>query len=119
MDATKPSLLFVVTTDPRKSPRPAEAVRIAAGVGTWKKADVRIYLRGPAILSLTEFPDELADEDNFTRYLPITREFGHPIYVEKGSPFIAELGEATLPFEETDDSTLAKLCAEAGNVLHF
>ncbi|HTI72568.1 MAG TPA: hypothetical protein VMF06_21510 [Candidatus Limnocylindria bacterium] len=115
----KPSLLFIVSSDPRESARTAEAVRIAAGVGTWKKADVRLYLEGPAILSLTEYPDELIDEDNFTRYLPIIGEFGHPVLVEKGSKFIAELGESTLPFEETDGATLARLCAHSTNVLHF
>ena len=115
----KPSLLFIVTSDPRTSPRPAEAIRIAAGVGTWKKAGVRLYLRGPAVLALTEYPDELIDEDNFTRYLPITRDFGHPIYVEKASPFLGELGEAILPYEEVDGTRLATLCAESTTVLHF
>ena len=115
----KPSLLFIVSSDPRLSPRPAEAIRIAAGVGTWKKADVRIYLRRAAVLALTEYPDELIDEDNFTRYLPITRDFGHPIYVEAGSKFIAELGEAVLPFEEIGHAALADICVNSDNVLHF
>ena len=115
----KPSLFFIISTDPRTSARPAEAIRIAAGVGTWKKANVRVYLRGPAVLALTEFPDELIEEDNLTRYLPIVGEFGYPVFVEKGSEFIAELGESPLPFQETDDATLAKLCAESTSVLHF
>lgn len=115
----KPSLLFIVSSDPRVSPRPAEAIRIAAGVGTWKKANVRIYLRGPAVLALTEYPDELIDEDNFTRYLPITRDFGHPVYVEKSADHLGELGEAILPYEEVDEARLAKMCSDSTTILHF
>ena len=39
----KPRVLFIVTGDPRTSPRPAEAVRIAAGVVAWKRADIAVY----------------------------------------------------------------------------
>jgi hypothetical protein len=48
----KPSALFIIRGDPRVSHRPAEAIRIAAGVGTWKKTDITVYLHGPAVLAL-------------------------------------------------------------------
>jgi len=32
-----PKTLVMIETDPRTSPRPAEAIRIAAGIGAWKK----------------------------------------------------------------------------------
>lgn len=115
----RPLLLFVVDSDPRTSHRPAEAIRVAAGVGTWKKADVRLCLRGPAVLALGEWVDELKDEDNFTRYLPILREWGHPVYVQAGSPELTNLGEATAPFEPVDDDAFARLCATATSVLRF
>lgn len=114
-----PAVLFIVTGDPRTSPRPAEAIRIAAGVGTWKKADITVYLRGPAVLALSEFPDELIDEDNFIRYLPILSEFGRPVCVERGAPLLAELGEAPVPFEEINDSQLAVLAARSNYVVRF
>jgi len=115
----KPTLLFVVTTDPRESGRPAEAIRIAAGVGAWQKADISLYLRGPAVLALGEFPDELVDEDNYVRYLPIVREWGRPVYVQRGAAELAGLGEAVLPFEEIDDAQLARLAAASSSVLRF
>jgi len=115
----KPSALVIVTGDPRASAKPAEAVRIAAGVGTWKKADIHLYLRGPAVLALSEFVDELVDEDNFSRYLPIVAEFGRPVYVQKGAPLLAELGESLLQFEEIDDAQLARLAADCRYLLHF
>lgn len=115
----KPSALFIVTGDPRASAKPAEAIRIAAGVGTWKKADIRVYLRGPAVLALSEFVDEFVDEDNFSRYFPIVGEFGHPIYVQRGAPLLNEIGDSPLKFEEIDDAHLARLAAESKYVLRF
>jgi hypothetical protein len=77
-----PKTLVIVETDPRTSARPAEAIRISAGIGAWKKTDVTLLLRGPAGYSLQEYPDELVDEDNFLRYLPLVAEAPRPIYVE-------------------------------------
>lgn len=115
----KPHALFIVTGDPRSSAKPAEAIRIAAGVGTWKKADVTVYLRGPAVLALSEFVDEFIDEDNFSRYFPIVGEFGRPIYVQRGAAQLGEIGVAPLKFEEIDDAQLAQLAAQSAYVLRF
>ena len=106
-----PSILFIITSDPRKSPRPAEAIRIAAGVGAWKKTDVSVYLRDAAVLALSEFADEFVDEENYTRYFPIVAEFGRPVYVQRGAPLLAELGETSLRFQEISDAELASLAA--------
>ncbi len=115
----KPSALIIITGDPRSSAKPAEAVRIAAGVGTWKKADITVYLRGPAVLALSEYVDELIDEDNYSRYFPIVGEFGRPIYVQRGAPLLGEIGESPLKFEEIDDAQLAQLAAASNYVLRF
>jgi hypothetical protein len=78
-----PKTLVIIESDPRTSARPAEAIRIAAGIGAWKKTDVTLLLRGPvAGYSLQEYADELVDEDNFTRYLPLVAECPRPIYLE-------------------------------------
>src|ERR1043165_1204955 len=89
-----PSALFIITGDPRTSAKPAEGIRIAAGVGTWKKADITVYLHGPAVLALSEYVDEFIDEDNYSRYFPIVAEFGRPIYVQRGAELLGELGPA-------------------------
>ena len=115
----KPSALFIVTGDPRASAQPAEAIRIAAGVGTWKKTDIHVYLRGPAVLALSEYVAEFIDEDNFSRYLPIVGEFGRPIYVQRDAELLKELGESPLKFEEIDDTRLAELAANSNYVLRF
>lgn len=115
----QPLVVFIVDSDPRSSHRPAEAVRVAAGIGTWKKAHVRLVLRGEAVRALGEWVDDLKDEDNFTRYLPIIRDWGHPVYVEPDAPALADLGEASTPFAPLDTAGLARLCASATSVLRF
>ena len=114
-----PQVLFIIEGDPRSSGKPAEAIRIAAGVGTWKKTDITVYLRGAGVLALSEYADEFVDEDNYTRYFPIVADFGRPIFVQKGAPLLNEVGDSPLPFEEIDDSRLAEMCARSKYVLRF
>ncbi|MDB6125585.1 MAG: hypothetical protein JWQ71_4578 [Pedosphaera sp.] len=115
----KPSVLLVITSDPRVSPKPAEAIRIAAGVGVWKKIEMTLYLRGAAILALSEHPDDLVDEDNYTRYLPMIGEGNNPIYVQRGAPLLSNLGETPVKYEEITDEQLATQAAQSRYVMHF
>jgi len=115
----KPSLLIIVESDPRSSARPAEAIRIAAGVGAWQKADITLCLRGAAVLVLGEYTDDLEDGDNFSRYLPIIREWGRPVHVQQAEPLLHDLGEATLAFQPLDDAGLAALAARHTCILRF
>ena len=115
----KPSIIFIITSDPRNSPRPAEAIRIAAGVGVWQKSEVSVYLRGAAVLVLNEEVDELKDEESFTRYLPVIAEFDKPIYVQQSAPLLQEIGRASLSCEEIDDQKLAALTANSTYVVRW
>lgn len=112
-------LLFIITTDPRTSPRPAEALRIAAGVGAWKKVEVLVYLRGAALLALGEHVDDLVDEDNFTRYLPLVGEWGSALYVQQGSSLLPELGGSPYEYRVISDEALADLAASCACVARF
>jgi hypothetical protein len=115
----KSGIIFVIDTDPRSSGRPAEAVRIAAGLAVWKRIDVTVYLRDAAILILGEETDELVDQDNFTRFLPVLGESGHPIYVQEGARWLASLGLSALPFQEISDGGLAQLATARSQVIRF
>ena len=115
----KAKLLIIVTSDPRTSHRPSEAVRLAAGVGTWKKAEITLYLHGAAVLALGEWAEDLVDGDNYIRYLPIVAELGHPILVETGAAELAELGDSPISREEVTVEHLSKLAAAADNVIQF
>ena len=111
--------LFIVSQDPRSSARTAEGIRIAAGVGTWKRVEIQLYLRDAAVLALSEYPDDLIDEDNFTRYLPIVAECAGSILVQQGAPLLQEIGVAPLPYREISDEELARVAAESHFVLRF
>jgi sulfur relay (sulfurtransferase) DsrF/TusC family protein len=116
-----PTVLFVIASDPRSSPRPAEAIRIAAGVGTWKKVDIDIYLAAAAVplLEESESSGELIDDENFDRYLPIIGEWGRPVYVEaKGAERVGS-DRWRLPCELISGSRLAELAAGHQYVLRF
>jgi sulfur relay (sulfurtransferase) DsrF/TusC family protein len=115
----KRRVLFIVTSDPRVSPRPAEAVRIAAGVSAWESIQSVLYLRGAAVLALGESAEELVDGDNFLQYLPLAAEAGRRVCAQRGSPLLSELGEARVKFDPVDDDELAALTADSDCVLRF
>jgi hypothetical protein len=115
----KRRVLFMVTSDPRVSARPAEAVRIAAGVGAWETLDAVLYLRGAAVLALGEDAEELVDGDNFVRYLPLATEAGRRVCAQRGSPLLTELGETRISFVPMDDDELARLAADSECVVRF
>lgn len=115
----KPIVFVLVTGNPHVDGRPAEAIRIAAGVATWKKADVSVYLHGPAIPSIGEWVDELVDDDTIGRYLPLVTEGNRPIYVEAGHPSLGELGETPHSFQEVSIHQLAELVRTATYTLRF
>jgi hypothetical protein len=105
-----PKTLVIIETDPRSSGRPAEGIRIAAGIGVWKKTDVTLLLRGPvAGYSLQEYADELVDEDNFTRYLPLVAEFPRPIYLEDSFTDLAALENSPWKYEVISPAKSAEL----------
>jgi hypothetical protein len=105
-----PTTLVIIETDPRTSARPAEGIRIAAGIGAWKKTDVTLLLRGPvAGYSLQEYADDLIDEDNFTRYLPIVAEAPRPIYLEDTFTDLPALEHSPWKYEVIPASKTAEL----------
>jgi hypothetical protein len=114
-----PGVLFIVTSDPRTSPRPAEAVRIAAGVGAWRKVAVTVYLRGPAVLVLSEFSDELSDGIDFRRHLPLVGESGGLIRAQRDAALLSAIGHAAVSFLETSDDELAALVTKNEYVVRF
>jgi hypothetical protein len=107
-----PRTLVIVETDPRSSSRPAEGIRIAAGIGAWKKTEVTLLLRGPAGYSLQEYADDLVDEDNFVRYLPIVAESPRPIYVEDSFGDFKALEGSAFRYEKISSAGTAQLICE-------
>ena len=110
--------LIKIGSDPRESPRPAEAVRIAAGVGAWRKVQIHVCLEGPAVRALDEFADELMSGELFTQYLPAIPDHGGRIIVEAGNPLLNSL-KATVPFEQMSGPELRQFSGEVDHVMQF
>ena len=114
-----PRTLVIIETDPRTSARPAEGIRIAAGIGAWKKTDVTLLLRGPAGYSLQEYADELVDEDNFTHYLPLVADGPRPIYIEDSFADSAALDGSPWRHEIIDRDRAAQLIRETDYLIRL
>jgi hypothetical protein len=108
--------LIIIDSDPRASGRPAEALRIAAGVAAWKKVGVAVYLRGAAARVLDEDADGLVDGENIVRYLQPLLQSGRGVFVQSGA---TSAGRAAGPVEEVSDAQLAAMAAARECVLRF
>ena len=112
------SLLIKISSDPRKSPRPAEAVRIGAGVGAWNKVKVHLLLEGPAVFCLDEFADELQSDELFTQYLPSILQHGGRIMVDQSTPTLQSIKPA-IPFEKLPAAEITAFTASADHTMNF
>lgn len=115
----KPQLLLIIDSDPRHSPRPAEAIRIAAGIGAWDALHLTLYLHGPAVSLLSSESEEFPDGENYERYLPVVRERGHAICIEAGAPFSAQSSTYRENCRAIDRAELARLAAGCAWVMRF
>jgi hypothetical protein len=115
----KPGVLLIITSDPRSSPRPAEAIRIAAGVGLWERVEITVYLHDAAVLMLSDSTDALIDGDIYAQYLPIAAGFPRPIYVPQSARWLADVRPSSVRFEEISTAKLAELAAASRCVMRF
>ena len=115
----KRSVLIIVTGNPRISGRPAEAVRIAAGLSSNGRLDVTLCLLGASMLALGEDADDLVDGDHFTRYLPVVAEGGRIVTAPAGSgePLISE--PPVVPTRKLTQEELQHLVASSDRILRF
>lgn len=111
MNARK-SILFIVTGDPRTEPRPAEAVRIAAGLGSWGNLQVDLLLKGEAALLLAGDPEELIDGQLIADYLPMVARHGGRVFLEETNPHSGGLCKAA-GVEHLDSNGLKKMLEAA------
>lgn len=108
-------ILFIIGGDPRKSHRPAEAIRIATGAGAWGRVEVNICLTGTAALMLDENAEALRDEEQIAACLPALRESCRPVYVLGRSQ--NEISKAGV--ERLDVKALAELAMRHDVVVRF
>lgn len=112
------TLLIMIDSDPRKSSRPAEAVRIAAGVGAWNKVQVHLSFQGESVRCLDEFADELQNGELFVQYLPAISSHGGRLLVERNNPNLVSI-KATVPFERIAPEQMREFAAGMDHVMRF
>lgn len=110
-------IVVVILGDPRRSHRPAEAVRIALGLSTGPNP-LKLVLLHEARLLLTEEAPELVDGEILEKHLPAVQECQIPIIVPKGSKddYIFEPG---FMIQELSSQEIASLIFHGDRVLVF
>jgi hypothetical protein len=112
------NVLIRIVSDPAKSPRPAEAVRIAAGVGAWRKVQVHLWFDGASVRALDEFADELNNGELFSQYLASVPEHGGRIIVDRDNPALESVA-AAVPFESLSAEEIRGFAGEMDHVMQF
>jgi hypothetical protein len=118
-NARTKTLLVVVTSDPRSSHRPAEAIRLAAGVAAWRNVAVTLYLAGPAVGSVTGEVENFIDEESFTRYLPLFVDSGNRVLIGAESFPNGKSSDTSVPCESIDKKEFGKIAAATSCLLRF
>ena len=113
-----PKIVFLIRSNPCNSHRPAEAIRIAAGLGIGKNP-IKIVFSGesPRILSFDE--EDLIDIDIIEKFLPILQEWGIPLYVDKSSLALIDLKSSTYDFSIIEPEDTSELLAGGHYVFVF
>ena len=117
----KPHVLFLITSDPRRSARPAEAVRVAAGLAAGQKARVSLYW-GVGVEGVLETAAcDLVDGDCFEQYLPVLVAQGGRLLTASGNDPSSPSKEITPSwhFQPVTTTRLAEMAAESQIVLQF
>jgi sulfur relay (sulfurtransferase) DsrF/TusC family protein len=114
-------LFILVSSDPRSSTRAAEALRIAAGLAVWKKISLALYLRGPALLMLTETDEPCQGEEDWPKHFTLLQEADVQIFVEAGFDPEKKMNRLNQPFRlhPVETSELPALLARARYVANF
>ena len=114
------TIVCLITSDPRTSHKPAEALRIATGLGTGGGA-IKIILMGPAAAVLLHDASdiELTDAETIERYLPILKEWEFMFYVERDSVEVGALDEVDYPATLVTRPEIATMLAETDRFLAF
>ena len=115
------SALFLVASDPLASPRPAEAVRMAAGLAVWHKIQVRVYFHTGALRALAAAPGQVKDEDCFRQFLPVLVEADPGALLASDQAGVGELDTGTnqVRLRKISGPGLAELASRSNWVLRF
>ena len=113
-----PKIVFLIRTNPNKSHRPAEAIRIATGLGIGKNP-VKIILSGEAPRMLSSSEEDMIDTDIIEKFLPLLEEWNVPLYVDKRSLGLVNLKGSPYNYRIADTEDTSELIAGGHYVFVF
>jgi hypothetical protein len=111
--------LLIESTDPARSPLPAEAVRIAAGLQPWMDTPVDLMLDGPATKVLGPDSTECVDGKNLADHLKIIRAWDHPIYLAPSAMAFTAVDGWDKRIKKLKPKGVEELKTQARNVIWF
>ena len=110
-------MLIIIATDPRESHRPAEAVRVAAGLAALGSLPIEVCFCQSATLLLGKTSFRFVDEEILKQHLPLLSKYARRIMAESGDPFLSQ--EAQVPYERIGLTELSALAAQHEQVIRF
>jgi hypothetical protein len=113
------NLWILISEDPRTSARPAEGIRVAAGIAALRTVRVTVCLRGAAVSLLGSSEDDWIDAEVLGRYLPGIKDSELPIYVSSAARALAGLEASPQRYREISEGELAHRLAQSNGVLRF
>jgi len=111
-------IIFLIRSNPSESHRPAEAIRIAAGLGTGNNS-IKVILSGESVRILSPDEDDLEDIDIIEKFLPIIKDWEIPLYVEKGSLTGIDLKGSPYAFRIVDNDEMSEVLAGGHSIFVF
>src|SRR4030065_2123066 len=108
-------IIFLIRSNPCENHRPAEAIRIAAGLGTGNNS-IKIILSGESVRVLSPDEEDLEDMDIIEKFLPIIKDWEIPLYVERGALAGIDLKKSPYAFRTFDNEEVAEILAGGHSV---
>ncbi len=109
-------ILIVIASDPRTSPRPAEAVRVADGLSQSEDLRISLLIDGPAAAAFSAPEHEWIEGPLLLKHLMALKKQQVPLYLhDHGTAGMLE----HLPLESIDAGQAAALRRAAPLVIDF
>ena len=111
-------IIFLIRSNPCESHRAAEAIRIAAGLGTGNNS-IKVILSGESVRILSPDEDDLEDIDIIEKFLPIIKDWEIPLYVDKRSLAGIDLKRSPYAYRTVDNEEVSEILAGGHSIFVF
>lgn len=110
-------MLVIIASDPHESHRPAEGIRVAAGLASYGTLSVKVCFCQVAGVILSRDSSHFVDGNVIKQYLPLLAKHTTAIFAESGDPILE--GDPKIPFQRIALTELAELAKTESKVIRF